>query len=51
MVRKIRRRATTKASLVRALRANSIRFSKVKVIKKSGKTTTGIFEITLKRKK
>ena len=51
MVRKIRHRATTKASLLRSLRANQIDFSKVRTIKKSGKTTTGIFEISLRDKK
>ena len=47
----IRRKATSKASLIRALRANDIRFSKVKTIKKAGKTTTGTYSVTYKKRK
>ena len=44
----IRKKATSKASLIRALRANKIRFSNIKTIKKAGKTTVGIYSVTYK---
>lgn len=46
----IRRKATSKASLLRSLRANNVKFSKVKTIKKAGKHTVGLYSIKLKKK-
>lgn len=43
----ITRTATTKASLVRSLRANNIKFKFLKTIKKSGKTTVGQYKIKI----
>ena len=48
---RVRRRATSKASLMRALRANKVRVSSVRTIKRAGKTTTGIYSINLKKRK
>ena len=42
------RKATTKRSLLRALRANSIKFRKVETIKRSTKDKVGKYRIYLK---
>jgi len=47
----INRRATSKASLIRALRANNVNFSSVKTIKRAGITTTGLYRVTYKYKR
>lgn len=51
VIKTIRRTATSKKSLIKSLKANEINFKTVKVIKKSSKFKTGIFDIKLKKKK
>jgi hypothetical protein len=46
----IRRFATSRASLIRALRANNVNFSNIRTIKKARKTTIGTYSVTYKKK-
>lgn len=45
----IRKRYTSKASALKSLRANNIKFCSIRTIKRAGKTTTGLYAIKLKR--
>jgi len=44
-------KATTKASLKRALRANKIKFSSIEVLKRASETIVGKYRVTYKMKK
>lgn len=42
-------KATSKASLIRALRANSKKFKSIKTLKRAGKTKVGTYKVHLKK--
>lgn len=47
-MRKVLIKSISLESAIRSLRGNSIKYSKLKVIRKSTKTKVGVYEVTLK---
>lgn len=47
----VRRRAKSKTSLIKSLRADDIAFSNIMTLKRATKETTGLYRVTTKKKR